>query len=115
MSYQGSPFSPSSAATLRFWRISIRIRRPFLSVRGGDALGVEAFRLDGAVLSAIENIEVPLLAAALSVGIVDSFEEQISGIRCTVSWSTLGMIVGFASPPSFLPARPSPAEALGYG
>jgi hypothetical protein len=83
MSYQGSPFSPSSAATLRSWRISIRIRRPFLSVRGRDTLGVEAFRLDGAVLSAIENIEVPLLAAALSVGIVDSFEEQISGIRCT--------------------------------
>jgi hypothetical protein len=96
MSYQGSPFSPSSAATLRSWRVSIRIRRPFLSVRGRDTLGVEAFRLDGAVLSAIENIEVPLLAAALSVGIVDSFEEQISGIRCTVPWSTLGMIVGLA-------------------
>jgi hypothetical protein len=55
------------------------------------------------------------MAAALSVGIVDSFEEQISGIRCTVPWSTLGMIVGLASPPSFLPARPYPAEALGYG
>ena len=54
-----------------------------------------AFRLDGAVLSVIENIEVPLLVA-LSVGIVDSFEEQISGIRCTVPWSTLGMIVGRA-------------------
>jgi len=64
---------------------------------------VEAFRLDGAVLSAIENIEVPLLAAALSVGIVDSFEEQISAIRCTVPWSTLGMIVGLASPPSCQP------------
>ena len=71
---------------------------------------MEAFRLDGADLSAIENIEVPLL-----VGVVDSLEEQISGIRCTVPWSTLGMIVGFASPPSFLSARPYPAEALGYG
>jgi hypothetical protein len=50
--------------------------------------------------------------AALSVGIVDSFAEQISGIRYTVPWSTLGVIVGLAyfaprcSPPSFLPARP---------
>jgi len=62
------------------------------------------------------------LGAALSVGIVDSFAEQISGIRYTVSWSTLGVIVGLAYFASllttFLPAsqasRVYPAEALRY-
>jgi putative ABC transport system permease protein len=62
------------------------------------------------------------LGAALSVGIVDSFEEQISGIRYTVPWSTLGIIVGLAYFASllttFLPAsqasRVYPAEALRY-
>ena len=62
------------------------------------------------------------LGAALSVGIVDSFAEQISGIRYTVPWSTLGMIVGLAYLASllttFLPARQAskiyPAEALRY-
>jgi putative ABC transport system permease protein len=62
------------------------------------------------------------LGAALSVGIVDSFEEQISGIRYTVPWSTLGVIVGLAYIASllttFLPAsqasRVYPAEALRY-
>src|SRR5687768_16126892 len=62
------------------------------------------------------------LGAALSVGIVDSFEEQISGIRYTVPWSTLGVIVGLAYFASllttFLPAsqasRVYPAEALRY-
>ena len=62
------------------------------------------------------------LGAALSVGIVDSFEEQISGIRYTVPWSTLGVIVGLAYCASllttFLPAsqasRVYPAEALRY-
>jgi len=62
------------------------------------------------------------LGAALSVGIVDSFEEQISGIRYTVPWSTLGVIVGLAYVASllttFLPAsqasRVYPAEALRY-
>ena len=52
------------------------------------------------------------LGAALSVGIVDSFAEQISGIRYTVPWGTLGVIVGASptsppcSPPSSPPARP---------
>jgi putative ABC transport system permease protein len=62
------------------------------------------------------------LGAALSVGIVDSFSEQISGIRYTVPWSTLGVIVGLAYVASllttFLPAnqasRVYPAEALRY-
>jgi putative ABC transport system permease protein len=62
------------------------------------------------------------LGAALSVGIVDSFEEQISGIRYTVPWSTLGVVVGLAYFASllttFLPAsqasRVYPAEALRY-
>jgi putative ABC transport system permease protein len=62
------------------------------------------------------------LGAALSVGIVDSFEEQISGIRYTVPWSTLGVIVGLAYFASllttFLPASQAskvyPAEALRY-
>ena len=62
------------------------------------------------------------LGAALSVGIVDSFAEQISGIRYTVPWSTLGVIVGLAYVASllttFLPARQAskvyPAEALRY-
>jgi putative ABC transport system permease protein len=62
------------------------------------------------------------LGAALSVGIVDSFAEQISGIRYTVPWSTLGVIVGLAYLASllttFLPARQAskvyPAEALRY-
>ena len=62
------------------------------------------------------------LGAALSVGIVDSFAEQISGIRYTVPWGTLGVIVGFAYLASllttFLPARQAskvyPAEALRY-
>ena len=62
------------------------------------------------------------LGAALSVGIVDSFAEQISGIRYTVPWSTLGVIVGLAYIASllttFLPARQAskvyPAEALRY-
>jgi putative ABC transport system permease protein len=60
------------------------------------------------------------LGAALSVGIVDSFAEQISGIRYTVPWSTLGVIGGLAYFASllttFLPAsqasRVYPAEAL---
>jgi putative ABC transport system permease protein len=50
------------------------------------------------------------LGAALSVGIVDSLEEQISGIRYTVPWNTLGVIVGLAYFASllttFLPTRP---------
>jgi putative ABC transport system permease protein len=62
------------------------------------------------------------LGAALSVGIVDSFAEQISGIRYKVPWSTLGVIVGLAYVASllttFLPAsqasRVYPAEALRY-
>ena len=62
------------------------------------------------------------LGAALSVGIVDSFAEQISGIRYTVPWGTLGVIVGLAYVASllttFLPARQAskvyPAEALRY-
>jgi putative ABC transport system permease protein len=62
------------------------------------------------------------LGAALSVGIVDSFAEQISGITYTVPWSTLGVIVGLAYLASllttFLPARQAskvyPAEALRY-
>jgi putative ABC transport system permease protein len=62
------------------------------------------------------------LGAALSVGIVDSFEEQISGISYTVPWSTLGVIVGLAYFASLLttllPAsqasRVYPAEALRY-
>jgi putative ABC transport system permease protein len=62
------------------------------------------------------------LGAALSVGIVDSFAEQISGIRYTVPWSTLGVIVGVSYVASllttFLPARQAskvyPAEALRY-
>src|ERR671916_1904753 len=62
------------------------------------------------------------LGAALSVGIVDSFAEQISGIRYTVPWGTLGVIVGLAYLASllttFLPARQAskvyPAEALRY-
>jgi putative ABC transport system permease protein len=62
------------------------------------------------------------LGAALSVGIVDSFAEQISGIRYTVPWSTLGVIVGLAYFASllttYLPAsqasRVYPAEALRY-
>jgi len=60
------------------------------------------------------------LSVALSVGIVDSFEEQISGIRYTVPWSTLGVIVGLPYCASllttFLPAREAsrlfPAEAV---
>jgi putative ABC transport system permease protein len=62
------------------------------------------------------------LGAALSVGIVDSFAEQVSGIRYTVPWSTLGVIVGLAYFASLLttllPAsqasRVYPAEALRY-
>jgi putative ABC transport system permease protein len=62
------------------------------------------------------------LGAALSVGIVDSFAEQISGIRYTVPWSTLGVIVCLAYFASllttFFPAsqasRVYPAEALRY-
>ncbi len=62
------------------------------------------------------------LGAALSVGIVDSFAEQVSGIRYTVPWSTLGVIVGISYVASllttFLPARQAskvyPAEALRY-
>ena len=62
------------------------------------------------------------LGAALSVGIVDSFAEQFSGIRYTVPWSTLGVIVGLSYVASllttFLPARQAskvyPAEALRY-
>jgi putative ABC transport system permease protein len=62
------------------------------------------------------------LGAALSVGIVDSFSEEISGVRYTVPWSTLGVIVGLAYVASllttFLPARQAskvyPAEALRY-
>jgi putative ABC transport system permease protein len=62
------------------------------------------------------------LGAALSVGIVDSFAEQISGIRYTVPWGTLGVIVGLSYVASllttFLPARQAsrvyPAEALRY-
>jgi putative ABC transport system permease protein len=62
------------------------------------------------------------LGAALSVGIVDSFAVQISGIRYTVPWGTLGVIVGLAYLASllttFLPARQAskvyPAEALRY-
>jgi putative ABC transport system permease protein len=62
------------------------------------------------------------LGAALSVGIVDSFAEQISGIRYTVPWGTLGVIVGLsyvaALLTTFLPARQAsqvyPAEALRY-
>jgi putative ABC transport system permease protein len=62
------------------------------------------------------------LGAALSVGIVDSFAEQISGIRYTVPWGTLGVIVGLSYLASllttFLPARQAskvyPAEALRY-
>jgi putative ABC transport system permease protein len=62
------------------------------------------------------------LGAALSVGIVDSFAEQISGISYTVPWGTLGVIVGLAYLASllttFLPARQAskvyPAEALRY-
>jgi putative ABC transport system permease protein len=53
---------------------------------------------------------------------VDSFAQQISGIRYTVPWSTLGVIVGLAYFASllttFLPAsqasRVYPAEALRY-
>ncbi|HEX5848375.1 MAG TPA: hypothetical protein VFY59_04205, partial [Rubrobacter sp.] len=60
--------------------------------------------------------------AALSVGIVDSFAAQISGISYTVPWGTLGVIVGLAYLASllttFLPARQAskvyPAEALRY-
>jgi putative ABC transport system permease protein len=62
------------------------------------------------------------LGAALSVGIVDSFAEQISGVRYTVPWGTLGVIVGLAYLASllttYLPARQAskvyPAEALRY-
>jgi putative ABC transport system permease protein len=62
------------------------------------------------------------LGAALSVGIVDSFAEQVSGIRYTVPWSTLGVVVGLAYFASLLttllPAsqasRVYPAEALRY-
>jgi putative ABC transport system permease protein len=62
------------------------------------------------------------LGAALSVGIVDSFAEQISGIRYTVPWGTLSVIVGLSYVASllttFLPARQAskvyPAEALRY-
>ena len=62
------------------------------------------------------------LGAALSVGIVDSFAAQISGISYTVPWGTLGVIVGLAYVASllttFLPARQAskvyPAEALRY-
>lgn len=62
------------------------------------------------------------LGAALSVGIVDSFAEQFAGIRYTVPWTTLGVIVGLAYAASllttFLPARQAskvyPAEALRY-
>ena len=62
------------------------------------------------------------LGAALSVGIVDSFAEQIAGIQYTVPWTTLGVIVGLAYVASllttFLPARQAskvyPAEALRY-
>jgi putative ABC transport system permease protein len=62
------------------------------------------------------------LGAALSVGIVDSFAEQIPGIRYTVPWGTLGVIVGLsyvaALLTTFLPARQAsqvyPAEALRY-
>jgi putative ABC transport system permease protein len=62
------------------------------------------------------------LGAALSVGIVDSFAEQVSGIRYTVPWGTLGVIIGLAYLASllttFLPARQAsrvyPAEALRY-
>ncbi|MGI9121874.1 MAG: ABC transporter permease [Rubrobacter sp.] len=62
------------------------------------------------------------LGAALSVGIVDSFAEQISGIRYTVPWGTLGVIVGLsyvaALLTTFLPASQAskvyPAEALRY-
>jgi putative ABC transport system permease protein len=62
------------------------------------------------------------LGAALSVGIVDSFAAQISGISYTVPWGTLGVIVGLAYLASllttFLPARQAskvyPAEALRY-
>jgi putative ABC transport system permease protein len=62
------------------------------------------------------------LGAALSVGIVDSFAEQVAGIRYTVPWGTLGVIVGLAYLASlfttFLPARQAskvyPAEALRY-
>jgi putative ABC transport system permease protein len=62
------------------------------------------------------------LGAALSVGIVDSFAEEVSGIRYTVPWGTLGVIVGLAYVASllttFLPARQAskvyPAEALRY-
>lgn len=62
------------------------------------------------------------LGAALSVGIVDSFAEEISGIEYAVPWTTLGVIVGLAYAASllttFLPARQAskvyPAEALRY-
>ena len=62
------------------------------------------------------------LGAALSVGIVDSLAEQISGVRYTVPWGTLGVIVGLAYLASllttYLPARQAskvyPAEALRY-
>jgi putative ABC transport system permease protein len=62
------------------------------------------------------------LGAALSVGIVDSFAEEISGIRYKVPWGTLGVIVGLSYLASllttFLPARQAskvyPAEALRY-
>jgi ABC-type lipoprotein release transport system permease subunit len=65
---------------------------------------------------------VPAALSALSVGIVDSFAEQVSGIRYTVPWSTLGVIVGLAYFASllttFLPASQAskvyPAEALRY-
>jgi putative ABC transport system permease protein len=62
------------------------------------------------------------LGAAVSVGVVDSFAEQMAGIQYTVPWTTLGVIVGLAYFASllttFLPARQAskvyPAEALRY-
>ena len=72
------------------------------------------------------NKSVAEIRTALEYGIsriiVDSFEEQTSGIRYTVPWSTLGVIVGLAYFASllttFLPAsqasRVYPAEALRY-
>ncbi len=62
------------------------------------------------------------LGAALSVGIVDSFAEQFTGIQYTVPWTTLSVVIGLAYVASllttFLPARQAskvyPAEALRY-
>jgi putative ABC transport system permease protein len=62
------------------------------------------------------------LGAALSGGVIDSFSEDIAGIRYVVPWRTLGIVVVLAYAASllttYLPARQAsrvyPAEALRY-